>query len=71
MLKLDKEKDENVFPSSKIENVETKMQIHRLTQEYVDTMLKPYMEEGENTTNNINNAYTALFEFACWIYSHK
>lgn len=69
--KLDKEKDENVFPSSKIENVETKMQIHRLTQEYVDTMLKPYMEEGENTTNNINNAYTALYEFACWIYSHK
>lgn len=61
----------NVFPSSKIENIDTKMQIHRLTQEYVDTMLKPYMEKGENTTNNINNAYTALFEFACWIYSHK
>ena len=59
------------IPSSKIENIDTKMQIHRLTQEYVDTMLKPYMEKGENTTNNINNAYTALFEFACWIYSHK
>lgn len=63
--------EEKVFPSSKIENIDTKMQIHRLTQEYVDTMLKPYMEKGPNTTNNINNAYTALFEFACWIYSHK
>lgn len=69
--KTNKEKNENVFPSSKIENTEAKMQIHRLTQEYVDTMLKPYMEKGENTTNNINNAYTALYEFACWIYSHK
>lgn len=68
---VDEKKDAKFFPSSKIENVDTKMQIHRLTQEYVDTMLKPYMEKGENTTNNINNAYTALFEFACWIYSHK
>jgi len=68
---LDEPKEEKVFPSSKIENIDTKMQIHRLTQEYVDTMLKPYMEKGPNTTNNINNAYTALFEFACWIFNHK
>ena len=68
---LNEPKEENVFPSSKIKNIDTKMQIHRLTQEYVDTMLKPYMEKGPNTTNNINNAYTALFEFACWIFNHK
>ena len=68
----DKENNsELIFPSAKIENIDIMMQIHRLTQEYVDTMLKPYMEKGPNTTNNINNAYTALFEFACWIYSHK
>lgn len=61
----------SILPSANISNIDIKMQIHRLTQEYVDTMLKPYMEKGPNTTNNINNAYTALFEFACWIYSHK
>ena len=61
--------EKSVLPSANIKNIETKMQIHRLTQEYVDTMLKPYMEKGPNTTNNINNAYTALFEFACWIYN--
>jgi hypothetical protein len=68
---IEDKEPEVVFPSAKIENIDIKMQIHRLTQEYIDTMMKPYMEKGENTTNNINNAYTALFEFACWIYSHK
>lgn len=68
----DNENDsELVFPSANISNIDVKMQIHRLTQEYVDTMLKPYMPETPQTKNNINNAYTALFEFACWIYSHK
>lgn len=68
----DNENDsELIFPSANISNIDIKMQIHRLTQEYVDTMLKPYMPETPQTKNNINNAYTALFEFACWIYSHK
>lgn len=70
---VDTHEDEpkSILPSANISNIDTKMQIHRLTQEYVDTMLKPYMEKGPNTTNNINNAYTALFEFACWIFNHK
>lgn len=59
----------NVIPSSNIENIDVKMQIHRLTQEYIDTMMKPYLEKSEKTTKDLNNAYTALFEFACWIYS--
>ena len=68
----DKENNsKSILPSANISNIDIKMQIHRLTQEYVDTMLKPYMPETSQTKNNINNAYTALFEFACWIYSHK
>lgn len=68
---LDKHKEENVFPSSKIEDIDTKLHIHRLTQEYVDIMIKPYIEKDPDTINTINNAYTALFEFACWIFNHK
>lgn len=59
----------NIVPSSNIENIDVKMQIHRLTQEYIDTMMKPYLEKSEKTTKDLNNAYTALFEFACWIYN--
>lgn len=59
----------NVIPSSNLENIDVKMQIHRLTQEYIDTMMKPYLEKSEKTTKDLNNAYTALFEFACWIYN--
>lgn len=59
----------NVIPSANINNIDTKLQIHRLTQEYIDTMMKPYLEKSENMTKQLNNAYTALFEFACWIYN--
>ena len=59
----------NVIPSANIDNIDTKMQIHRLTQEYIDTMMKPYLEKSENMTKQLNNAYTVLFEFACWIYN--
>lgn len=58
-----------ILPSSNIENIDVKMQIHRLTQEYIDTMMKPYLEKSEKTSKELNNAYTALFEFACWIYN--
>lgn len=57
------------IPSSNIKNIDVKMQIHRLTQEYIDTMMKPYLKKSEKTTKDLNNAYTALFEFACWIYN--
>jgi hypothetical protein len=44
------------------------MQIHHLTQKYVDEMIKPYLGK-EATNKQINDAYSALYEFACWIYA--
>lgn len=55
-------------PSERIKNIDTKMQIHHLTQKYVDEMIKPYLGK-EATNKQINDAYSALYEFACWIYT--
>jgi hypothetical protein len=57
------------IPSEKIKNIDIKLQIHRLTQKYIDEMIKPYL--GENNNKQINDAYSALYEFACWIYNQK
>ena len=43
------------------------LQIHKLTQEYVDKYIKPYKSDIF-TTEKINNVYSALYEFAAWIY---
>lgn len=69
-----KEIDETVnedfdIPSEKIKNIDIKLQIHRLTQKYIDEMVKPYL--GEKNNKQINDAYSALYEFACWIYSQN
>lgn len=43
------------LPSEKIDNIEKKLQIHKIVQEYV-------------SENNISNDdYAKLFEFACWV----
>lgn len=53
-------------PSTKVP-LEQGLQIHKLVQEYVDTMIKPYA--GNNlTTQQINDAYAGLVEFAAWLY---
>ena len=52
-------------PSDKL-SVDQKLQLHKITQEYVDTMIKPY-SKGQLTNNQINDAYAGLFEFAAWI----
>lgn len=58
-------------PSQKID-VNMGLQIHKLVQEYVDTMIKPYNPKvGGLTSEAINDAYAGLYEFACWIYNHK
>lgn len=73
VIDLSEEKDDNqlVRPSQNID-VNIGLQIHKLVQEYIDTMIKPYNpKNGGLTTNQINNAYVGLYEFACWIYNHK
>lgn len=59
--------DNEIFerPSDKL-SVDQKLQLHQITQEYVDTMIKPY-SKGQLTNNQINDAYAGLFEFAAWI----
>lgn len=52
-------------PSQKL-TTEQGLQIHKLTQEYVDTMIKPY-NNGLLTDEQINDAYAGLYEFAAWI----
>lgn len=52
-------------PSDKL-TVDQKLQLHKITQEYVDTMIKPY-NQGVLSQNQINDAYAGLFEFAAWI----
>jgi len=52
-------------PSSKL-TIEQGLQIHKLVQEYVDTMIKPF-NNGQLSNNQINDAYAGLYEFASWI----
>lgn len=56
-------------PSIKID-INKGLQIHKLVQEYVDTMIKPY-SKGCLSNEQINDAYAGLYEFACWIYNHE
>ena len=68
-LKSEEKKIER--PSENI-SVNMGLQIHKLVQEYIDTMIKPYNPKvGGLSKEAINDAYAGLYEFACWIYNHK
>lgn len=62
------EEDENpkfVRPSQKL-SIQQKLQLHKIVQEYVDTMIKPF-NDGHLTNGQINDAYAGLYEFAAWV----
>lgn len=62
------EEDENpkfVRPSQKL-SIQQKLQLHKIVQEYVDTMIKPF-NDGHLTNDQINDAYAGLYEFAAWV----
>lgn len=62
------EEDENpkfVRPSQNL-SVQQKLQLHKIVQEYVDTMIKPF-NNGHLTNGQINDAYAGLYEFAAWV----
>jgi len=63
--KEDEEEHKFTRPSDLL-SVDKKLQIHKIVQEYVDTMVKPF-NNGKLTNNQINDAYAGLFEFACWV----
>ena len=52
-------------PSSKL-TTQQGLRIHELVQEYMDTMVKPY-NDGVMNTEQLNNAYAGLYEFASWV----
>lgn len=56
-------------PSAKL-TAEQGLQVHKLVQEYVDTMIKPY-NDGRLSNDQINDAYAGLYEFAAWILNKK
>ena len=56
-------------PSTKL-TTEQGLQIHKLVQEYVDTMVRPF-NNGVLSNAQINDAYAGLYEFAAWILNKK
>ena len=56
-------------PSAKL-TPEQGLQIHKLVQEYVDTMVRPF-NNGVLSNDQINDAYAGLYEFAAWILNKK
>ena len=52
--------DEHVLPSEKLDDVD------KIVQTYVDSEIRPYVEDNM-TQEQISDAYSALYEFACWI----
>lgn len=61
----DEPKQEFKRPSELL-NVNQKLQLHKIVQEYVDTMIKPF-NKNVLTTQQINDAYAGLYEFAAWV----
>jgi len=56
-------------PSAKL-TTEQGLQVHKLVQEYVDTMIRPF-NNGVLSNEQINDAYAGLYEFAAWILNKK
>jgi len=63
----EEEEEEKKFkkPSEDL-TINQKLQLHKIVQEYVDKMIKPY-NNGLLTNQQINDAYAGLYEFAAWI----
>jgi hypothetical protein len=51
---------------SELLDYDHKLQLHKITQQYIDEMIKPY-NNGKLTDEQINDAYAGLYEFAAWI----
>ena len=64
-------KEELVKPSEALEDINIKLNIHRLTKEYVDKYIDPYLKNTQDAQSISNDIYSGLFEFACWIYNKK
>lgn len=61
-----KEEKKKFSRPSDLLDVNKKLQIHKIVEEYINTMIRPF-NNGKLTDNQINDAYAGLFEFACWV----
>ena len=64
-IKKEKEEIHFVRPSEKLD-YDHQLQLHKIVQEYIDTMIKPF-NNGTLTDEQINDAYAGLYEFAAWV----
>lgn len=51
---------------SELLSIDKKLTLHKIVQEYIDTMIKPY-NHGTLTNDQINDAYAGLYEFGAWV----
>ena len=64
-ITIDDDTPHFVRPSEKLD-YEHQLQLHKIVQEYIDTMIKPF-NNGILTDTQINDAYAGLYEFAAWV----
>ena len=70
--KIEEKENTKIKRPSESISTEAGLQIHKLVQEYVDTMIKPYNPKCNGLTNDqINDAYAGLYEYSCWLFNHK
>lgn len=50
--------------------IESKLQIHKLVQEYIDKVIKPQVV-NQVSNEALNDAYVAFYDYSCWLMSHK
>lgn len=58
-------------PSELLDNVDVKLQLHKLVEEYTNEHIKPYVSNDEHGQKLANDAYAGLFEYSCWLYNKK
>ena len=51
-------------------SIESKLQIHKLVQEYLDKVIKPQVN-NQVSNDALNDAYVAFYDYSCWLMAHK
>jgi len=64
-ITIDDDTPHFVRPSENLD-YDHQLQLHKIVQEYIDTMIKPF-NNGTLTDTQINDAYAGLYEFAAWV----
>ena len=63
---IDHSNEQEFKRPSELLSIDRKLSLHKLVQEYVDTMIKPFNHDVL-TNEQINDAYAGLYEFGAWV----